>query len=217
MQQRRLRLGDSVDDYCPRERRITNHAVVALVSAEIKQPRCTTCEAEHEYKAAKAPRQRRPTTLAATTPVVNSNKGKVPAEPKPNSAAVLDVPPGVDGSLVAPEPATERNDGSVRRPLIRATLPRLEGQVPERRMPEFTVRQSNGRNGNGREGNGRVPSGKRHSSNGGRAAGGGFARRSREQGRSQARAESGNRRQGRSSERLRSRSSRPAPRGKKSS
>src|SRR5678816_2641321 len=59
MQQRQLRLGDILDDYCPRERRLTNHAVVAMVGDAVKQTRCTTCEAEHEYKHAKVPRQRR--------------------------------------------------------------------------------------------------------------------------------------------------------------
>ena len=59
MQQRQLRLGDILDDYCPRERRLTNHAVVAMVGDDVKQTRCTTCEAEHEYKHAKVPRQRR--------------------------------------------------------------------------------------------------------------------------------------------------------------
>ena len=58
MQQRQLRLGDILDDYCPRERRLTNHAVVAMVGDEVKQTRCTTCDAEHEYKHAKVPRQR---------------------------------------------------------------------------------------------------------------------------------------------------------------
>ena len=46
--QRELRLGDILDDYCPRERRVTNHAVVAMVGADVKQTRCTTCDAEHE-------------------------------------------------------------------------------------------------------------------------------------------------------------------------
>ena len=59
MQQRQLRLGDILDDYCPRERRVTNHAVVAMVGDDVKQTRCTTCDAEHEYKQAKVPRQRR--------------------------------------------------------------------------------------------------------------------------------------------------------------
>src|SRR5215510_10284770 len=60
MEQRRLRLGDILDDYCPRERRVTNHAVVAMVDEDVKQTRCTTCDAEHVYKGGKAPR-RKPT------------------------------------------------------------------------------------------------------------------------------------------------------------
>src|SRR5437868_7315700 len=59
MQQRQLRLGDILDDYCPRERRVTNHAVVAMLGEDVKQTRCTTCDAEHEYKHAKVPRQRK--------------------------------------------------------------------------------------------------------------------------------------------------------------
>ena len=70
MQQRQLRLGDILDDYCPRERRLTNHAVVAMIGDDVKQTRCTTCDAEHEYKHAKVPRQRRksetPAALYAT-------------------------------------------------------------------------------------------------------------------------------------------------------
>src|SRR4029434_4641575 len=59
MHQRQLRLGDILDDYCPRERRVTNHAVVAMVGPDVKQTRCTTCDTEHEYKQARVPRQRR--------------------------------------------------------------------------------------------------------------------------------------------------------------
>ena len=65
MEQRQLRLGDILDDYCPRERRVTNHAVVAMIGQEVKQTRCTTCDADHEYKHAKVPRQRRKDTPAA--------------------------------------------------------------------------------------------------------------------------------------------------------
>src|SRR5689334_19200823 len=65
MQQRQLRLGDILDDYCPRERRVTNHAIVAMVGDDVKQTRCTTCDAEHEYKHAKVPRQRRKSEAAA--------------------------------------------------------------------------------------------------------------------------------------------------------
>src|SRR5438105_2127725 len=59
MQQRQLRLGDILDDYCPRERRVTNHVVVAMVGEDVKQTRCTTCDTEHPFKHARVPRQRR--------------------------------------------------------------------------------------------------------------------------------------------------------------
>ena len=58
MEQRRLRLGDILDDYCPRERRLTNHAIVAMIEEDIKQTRCTTCDAEHAYKGGKLPKRR---------------------------------------------------------------------------------------------------------------------------------------------------------------
>jgi hypothetical protein len=66
MQQRRPRLGDILDDYCPRERRITNHAVVAMIEDDVKQTRCTTCEAEHEYKQARMPTLRRKKDAVST-------------------------------------------------------------------------------------------------------------------------------------------------------
>src|SRR6187397_2196380 len=65
MEQRTLRLGDILDDYCTRERRVTNHAIVAMVEQDVKQTRCTTCDAEHVYKGGKAPRRKKPETPGA--------------------------------------------------------------------------------------------------------------------------------------------------------
>src|SRR5690242_894694 len=96
MQQRQPRLGDILDDYCPRERRVTNHVVVAMVGEDVKQTRCTTCDADHEYKHAKVPRQRRkdsPAALhaavAATAPkrIVSHEPGPEPGAPPENPAA----------------------------------------------------------------------------------------------------------------------------------
>src|SRR5215218_2606377 len=97
MEQRLLRLGDIVDDYCPRERRITNHAIVAVVEDAIRQTRCTTCDAEHVYKHGKAPRKRKtdePATLfeevladVAGTQLVVPRTEPVPAEPEKTLAA----------------------------------------------------------------------------------------------------------------------------------
>src|SRR5438477_2789595 len=65
MEQRTLRLGDILDDYCPRERRVTNHAVVAMIEQDVKQTRCTTCDTEHVYKGGRAPRRKKPESTGA--------------------------------------------------------------------------------------------------------------------------------------------------------
>jgi hypothetical protein len=170
MQQRQPRLGDILDDYCPRERRVTNHAVVAMVGAEVKQTRCTTCDADHEYKHAKVPRQRRkpeaPAALfaqaAAGAPKrvphesEDPSNGREAEEPAPAPAETDETPPlsaapasDTTDDAEAPEdgaPEEEEIEGPVHRPLIRATLPRAEGQPPPQRpAPEFTIRQPGGR------------------------------------------------------------------------
>ena len=175
MEQRPLRLGDILDDYCPRERRVTNHAVVAMIDDDVKQTRCTTCDAEHPYKGGKEPRKRKKDTPAALYREVLAG---MDAEPAP----VLTTPPPAapetivaDSDYIAPEipaddvepdplPAAVEHEGTpgaselmarddveegpVHRPLIRATLPRPEGQKDARPLPEFTVRHS-GNRGNG--------------------------------------------------------------------
>ena len=77
MQQRQLRLGDILDDYCPRERRVTNHAVVAMLGNDVKQTRCTTCDAEHPYKGGKVPKRRKKETPTALYKEVLKRRGVI--------------------------------------------------------------------------------------------------------------------------------------------
>lgn len=166
MQQRRPRLGDILDDYCPRERRITNHAIVAMIEDQVKQTRCTTCDADHEYKQARVPPPRRKKeTLAAAAPTDMADPEQhetvdddTPfADEAPLEGAVSEDHPEAAAAAANEDGAEERNedepledeqredDGPVHRRLIRATLPRPDGQSPERKTPEFTVRQPGGR------------------------------------------------------------------------
>jgi hypothetical protein len=184
--ERQLRLGDILDDYCPRERRVTNHAVVAMVGPDVKQTRCSTCETEHEYKHAKVPRQRRksekPAVLSSQVAAGPKRVAHEPALAIDPALAAAEPSPPIDGdsraaaapdnadrtALVAPPAslaapasagsdavnaaddedaeAEELEEGPVHRPLIRATLPRQEGQPPPSRpAPDFTIRQPGGR------------------------------------------------------------------------
>ena len=193
MQPRQPRLGDILDDYCPRERRVTNHAVVAMVGPDVKQTRCTTCDADHEYKHAKVPRQRRksdaPAVLFAqvaagapkrvvheqpapgndSAPLADDGAAErehVARAPEPELALSAVNPVNLVNSVnpvnpVNPDARTDDSalgddvddrdgpeDGPVHRQLIRATLPRTEGQPPPQRpAPDFTIRQPAGRPG----------------------------------------------------------------------
>ena len=164
MEQRRLRLGDILDDYCPRERRVTNHAIVAIVEQDVKQTRCTTCDAEHVYKGGKAPRRKKndstgalyktvlagieePVTQRAASDVVAGGDSAEPetmSDPDPvEPSDIIDEVEEDDSQLRMLPP----DEGPVHRQLIRAQLPRPEGMKIERQAPEFTIRQNNGRNG----------------------------------------------------------------------
>ena len=192
MQQRRLRLGDILDDYCPRERRITNHAVVAMIDDQVKQTRCTTCDADHEYKQARVPVRRkkesgaligdaavgtprpRPATVAPAPldqvepEVVSPNE--FPDTALPSTTVDAEAAPLAASGNHAEEARAEEpplvnareggeEDGPVHRRLIRATLPRPEGQPPEWKNPDFTIRQpGGGRGGHDANRNGHRPS-----------------------------------------------------------
>ena len=174
MDQRPLRLGDIVDDYCPRERRITNHAIVAIVDQSIRQTRCATCDAEHAYKDGKVPRRKKkddtdalydevladatgsqlvpkspgetePAPRRASNPKDESSEASG-ADPQNNSSDQ----PAADADATNDEPPRADDIWPAHRTLIRATLPKVEGgDPPPRPIPEFTMHQRQGRGGHG--------------------------------------------------------------------
>ena len=191
MEQRRLRLGDIIDDYCPRERRLSNHVIVAIIDDEVKQTRCTTCDADHPYKGAKVPPKRKkleapaalykqvldnmqdkPVSEGEGDATVTAGAVLRPAAPRGRerrSAVAAQVVADhaaaepAELSASAPEGAADAppvhadEEGPVHRPLIRATLPRPEGQVPERKAPDFTLRLPGARLGAFRNGDPKGP------------------------------------------------------------
>jgi hypothetical protein len=194
MEQRPLRLGDILDDYCPRERRVTNHAIVAMIEEDVKQTRCTTCDTEHVYKGGKAPRRKKPETAGAlykevlagitdqdATPVADiapDGDLDVTDEAAPAAVPIAAAEPGQaqdDTEADESQPGLPVDEGPVHRPLIRAQLARPEGIKIERQAPEFTIRQNNGRGGGGFRGGGGGGGGDMHARGGGGGGRGGGA------------------------------------------
>src|SRR5579859_238234 len=52
---REPRLGDDIDDFCVRCKRVMNHAVVSVINAEPAKVRCRTCHSDHDFRHEQAP------------------------------------------------------------------------------------------------------------------------------------------------------------------
>jgi len=52
---REVQLGDVIDDFCVKCKRIMNHSVVSIVNHEPAKVRCRTCYGDHDYRHEQAP------------------------------------------------------------------------------------------------------------------------------------------------------------------
>jgi hypothetical protein len=86
-----FRLGDIIDDYCTKCRRVTNHAIVSLVSGEPAKVRCRTCYHDHDFRHEQVP---------------PSKKDLKKAELFKEVLAAA-VPGAVPGDQIDPEPPSE--------------------------------------------------------------------------------------------------------------
>src|SRR5690242_9398634 len=52
---REPRLGDDIDDFCVRCKRIMNHSIVSVMNGEPAKVRCRTCHSDHDYRREQPP------------------------------------------------------------------------------------------------------------------------------------------------------------------
>jgi len=92
---REPRLGDDIDDFCVRCKRIMNHAVVSVINAAPAKVRCRTCHSDHDYRHEQAP-----------PPKVDSRKAalfnEVLKKVSPGEAPVPLDPPGEASEMADP-------------------------------------------------------------------------------------------------------------------
>jgi hypothetical protein len=76
-----MRLGDDVDDYCIKCKRLTNHSIISLVADEPAKVRCRTCYNEGPFRHCEIPPSKRDLRKAA---LLNAVLEKIPgATPEP--------------------------------------------------------------------------------------------------------------------------------------
>lgn len=99
-----LRLGDEIDDYCVKCRRLTNHSIVSMLETKAAKVRCRTCYSDHDFRNEQAPPSKK--ELARQKELFNAVlAGVAPAEVTAAAAAAADDPPPVPEASVEPEAA----------------------------------------------------------------------------------------------------------------
>jgi len=90
---REPRLGDDIDDFCVRCKRVMNHNIVSVIGGAPAKVRCRTCHSDHDFRNEQPP-----------PPKVDLKKqalfNEVLQKVSPGAAAVVD-DPDVDLDLVA--------------------------------------------------------------------------------------------------------------------
>lgn len=83
-----MRVGDYIDAYCSRCKRVMDHTIVSMEGAEVSRVRCRTCDYEHTYRPGQTGKKKELTKEEAFNKVLASVMGTIPgaAEEKPKSS-----------------------------------------------------------------------------------------------------------------------------------
>ena len=111
-----LRLGDIIDDYCVKCRRLTNHAVVSIMNGVAAKVRCRTCYGDHDYRNEQIPPSKKDLkkaalfaeVLAGAPGVEGSDGAAAPAEALEAKAAEENAPAAEAPEAKAPEAKAKR-------------------------------------------------------------------------------------------------------------
>ncbi len=106
---RDLRLGDVLDDFCIKCRRLTNHSIVSLLAGKAAKVRCRTCYNDHDFRNEQAPPSKKDLKKAALFNQVLASAG-VPAAPAASDVSAAPDPPALEAvalDAAAADPAPE--------------------------------------------------------------------------------------------------------------
>jgi hypothetical protein len=101
----RCRLGDDIDDFCVKCKRVMNHLVVSLLNDEPAKVRCRTCHNDHDFRHEQAPPPRVDARKAA---LIQQAMEKAAVATGNGAAAGADDPPPEEAAPAAQaEPAAK--------------------------------------------------------------------------------------------------------------
>ena len=84
MDEREMRLGDLLDDYCPRCRHLLNHAVASMMNGQVVKVICQTCYSEHAFHHGQGGKKKStPRSTLFDQVLAKVSPGETPPEPEP--------------------------------------------------------------------------------------------------------------------------------------
>jgi hypothetical protein len=89
---RAARLGDDIDDFCVKCKRIMNHSVVSILNDEPAKVRCRTCHSDHDFRHEQAPPPKVDPRKAALFNQVLENVTGLPAPVAEDIPAAEEIP-----------------------------------------------------------------------------------------------------------------------------
>jgi hypothetical protein len=81
---RAARLGDDIDDFCVKCKRVMNHSVVSILNTAPAKVRCRTCHSDHDFRNEQPPPPKVDPRKAALFNQVLGNVTGLPAAPEAN-------------------------------------------------------------------------------------------------------------------------------------
>jgi hypothetical protein len=102
MLMRAARLGDDIDDFCVKCKRVMNHSVVSILNDAPAKVRCRTCHSDHDFRNEQPPPPKVDPRKAALFNQVLGNVTGLPPEPATVQAAIPEMP--VEDTLVEHAP-----------------------------------------------------------------------------------------------------------------
>jgi hypothetical protein len=83
MDAREFRLGDLIDDHCPRCRLLLNHAVASMMNGQVVKVICQTCYSEHAYHRGQGGKKKSTPRSTLFDQVLAKVSTVAPPEPEP--------------------------------------------------------------------------------------------------------------------------------------
>ncbi len=81
------RLGDLIDDYCPRCKLLLNHAIASMVEGNVAKVICQTCLSEHPFRHGQGGKKKTDSRATLFDQVMSKAPAPGPAEPPPVAPA----------------------------------------------------------------------------------------------------------------------------------